>query len=216
MVLITTEGDVRSGPLGQIGGQGLFTKRIQQSLLDHEIDLAVHSLKDLPTETIENLSLAAVPTREENSDAFVCTKAESLDTLPEQSCIGTGSKRRQAQLLHHRPDLRVEDIRGNVDTRLSKLDEGQYDAIILANAGLTRLGLTERITQLLPRDVMLPAVGQGALGLETRTDDESTRHLGVTAERHSNASSRRCGAFDVSHIAGWLPCSSRCLGPSRR
>lgn len=174
IVLITTEGDVTPGPLGQIGGQGLFTKRIQQALLDDEIDFAVHSLKDLPTEPVEGLTLAAVPERASCNDALVCNSGMTLDKLPREARIGTGSKRRQTQLRNARPDFKISDIRGNVDTRLRKLDEGQFDAIVLAEAGLERLGLAKRITQILPCSVMLPAVGQGALGLEARTSDKQT------------------------------------------
>jgi hydroxymethylbilane synthase len=173
-VLITTSGDVTSGPISEIGGQGLFTKEIQRALLDDRIDLAVHSLKDLPTEAVVGLGLAAVPPRADVGDALVSSRFASLDDLPAGARVGTGSRRRQSQLLHLRPDLVVADIRGNVDTRLKKLDAGEYDAIILAQAGLTRLGLTDRITQRLSPDQMLPAVGQGALGIETRADDEAT------------------------------------------
>jgi hydroxymethylbilane synthase len=179
IILVTTEGDVATGPLGQIGGQGLFTKRIQQALLDNEIDFAVHSLKDLPTEAVNGLILAAVPERASCGDALVNNTGATLDKLPEGALIGTGSKRRQTQLLHARPDLKVSDIRGNVDTRLRKLDDGLFDAIVLAEAGLDRLGLNDRITQVLPRSVMLPAVGQGALGLEAREGDDQT--LGALA-----------------------------------
>jgi len=176
-VLITTQGDVRTGPLGVIGGQGLFTKEIQRALLAGEIDLAVHSLKDLPTEPVAGLLLAAVPVREATGDALVANHATSLKDLPPGARIGTGSTRRRAQLLHLRPDLNLDDVRGNVDTRLRKLDEGQYDALILAEAGLKRLGLAARIAQILPVEGMLPAVGQGALGLETRESDLRTREL---------------------------------------
>jgi hydroxymethylbilane synthase len=173
-VLITTSGDVTSGPISEIGGQGLFIKEIQRALLDDRIDLAVHSLKDLPTEAVVGLGLAAVPPRADVGDALVSSRFANLDDLPAGARVGTGSRRRQSQLLHLRPDLVVADIRGNVDTRLKKLDAGEYDAIILAQAGLTRLGLTDRITQRLSPDQMLPAVGQGALGIETRADDEAT------------------------------------------
>ena len=174
LVPITTQGDVKSGPLGQIGGMGLFTKELQRALLDNQIDLAVHSLKDLPTEPVAGLALAAVPERESTADVLLATKFRDLDSLPKGARIGTGSLRRKAQLLHARPDLMIEDIRGNVETRVRKLDEGEYDAIVLAEAGLKRLGLAERITQVLPRTMMLPAVGQGALGIEARADDQAT------------------------------------------
>lgn len=177
MIHIKTAGDVTSGPLGEIGGQGLFTKEIQRALLDERIDLAVHSLKDLPTEQVPGLRLGAVPPRERAGDAFVSQQFATLDALPRGGKIGTGSARRRAQLLYHRPDLMVEDIRGNVDSRLAKLDAGEYAAIVLAEAGLVRLELSERITQVIPREIMLPAVGQGALGLEIREADESTATL---------------------------------------
>lgn len=174
MVPITTQGDASSKPLGDIGGQGVFTKEIQRALLVGEIDLAVHSLKDLPTEKVDGLALAAVPIRESTRDVLVSTVADSVDGLPSGACIGTGSMRRKAQLLHARSDLEVLDIRGNVDTRLRKLDKGEYDAIVLAEAGLKRLGLENRIAQVIPLSIMLPAIGQGALGIEARADDSDT------------------------------------------
>jgi len=194
MIHVSTQGDVSSRPLGAIGGQGVFTKELQRALLDGAIDLAVHSLKDLPTERVPGLQLAAVPERESTRDVLVSRLAGSLDALPERARIGTGSVRRRAQLLHARPDLQVSEIRGNVDTRLRKLDEGQYEAIVLAEAGLRRLGLGERITQILPYELMLPAAGQGALGIEARSDDAPSlqtlaqldhpvTHAAVLAER---------------------------------
>jgi len=193
-VPITTSGDVQQGSLAQIGGQGLFTKEIQRALIDGRIDLAVHSLKDLPTEPAPGLHLAAVPPRAPTGDVLVSKDAASLDELPEGAIVGTGSLRRRAQLLHVRPNLLIEDIRGNVDTRLKKLDDGRFAAIILAEAGLRRLGFEERIAHVLPLPIMLPAIGQGALGLETRTDDTETNeavavlddpasHRAVVAER---------------------------------
>jgi hydroxymethylbilane synthase len=175
IVHITTQGDVTAGPLGQIGGQGLFTKEIQRALLDGRVDLAVHSLKDLPTEPVAGLTLGAVPPRAGAGDALVCKIADSIQNLPQGAKVGTGSARRKAQLLHARPDLVMAEIRGNLDTRLRKLDEGQYDALVLAEAGLGRLGWEHRITQIIPKTLMLPAVGQGALGLEIREDDETAR-----------------------------------------
>lgn len=194
IVFITTQGDVRSGPLGQIGGQGLFTKEIQRALLAEEVDIAVHSLKDLPTEPVEGLTLGAVPERESPGDVLVSVKFKDVSLLPAGARIGTGSLRRRTQLLHGRPDLVIEDIRGNVDTRLQKLDDGEFDAIVLAQAGLTRLGLAEHITQVLPKEMMLPAVGQGALGIEIRAADQRAQeavrpldhaetHATVVAER---------------------------------
>jgi hydroxymethylbilane synthase len=177
LVPITTQGDVKTGPLGQIGGQGLFTKEIQRALLDGKIDLAVHSCKDLPTAEVDGLAIGAVPERETTADVLVSHKAERIETLPPNARVGTGSLRRKAQLLHLRPDLIVEDIRGNVETRLRKLEEGQFDAIVLAEAGLKRLGLAQDIAHIIPRQDMLPAVGQGALAIETRADDKQTQAL---------------------------------------
>lgn len=174
IVFLSTAGDQSTQSLREFGGQGAFTKRIQQALLDGEIDFAVHSLKDLPTEKVEGLTLAAVPVREDPVDVWVSNRFASWENAEPGSLVGTGSLRRQAQLLYLRPDLRVEDIRGNVDTRLNKLDQGEFDAIILAKAGLTRLGLSERIQQEFSQDKMLPAIGQGALGLECRSDDGPT------------------------------------------
>jgi hydroxymethylbilane synthase len=175
LVPITTQGDVKTGPLGQIGGQGLFTKEIQRALLEGKIDLAVHSCKDLPTATIEALVIAAVPERESTADVLVSDKADCIESLPSAARVGTGSLRRKAQLLHLRSDLLVEDIRGNVETRLKKLDDDQFDAIVLAEAGLKRLGLTGRSVHAISYSAMLPAVGQGALAIEARADDAVTR-----------------------------------------
>ncbi|MFT5524697.1 MAG: hydroxymethylbilane synthase, partial [Pirellulaceae bacterium] len=175
VILITTQGDAQqTGPIGAIGSQGVFTKEIQRALLNGEVDLAVHSLKDLPTEKIPGLILAAVPQRETTADALVSPGGVSLAELPSGAKIGTGSMRRRAQILYNRDDLEVLDIRGNVDTRLRKLDEGEFDAIVLAHAGLKRLGLADRPLNLFDPAIMLPAIGQGALGLETRSDDEKT------------------------------------------
>lgn len=180
LVKITTTGDTTTTPLGQGGGVGLFTKEIQKALLDGRCDIAVHSLKDLPTQPIPGLALAAVPKRESPNDCLISTKYKSLSDLPQNARVGTGSPRRKAQLLHLRPDLDLQDIRGNVETRLAKLTTQPFDAIILAYAGLLRLGLDSLKLApedlcALPTDVMLPAVGQAALGLETRTEDANTR-----------------------------------------
>ena len=180
LVPIRTRGDAdQRGPIGTLDSQGVFTKELQRALLDDEIDLAVHSLKDLPTDEVAGLQLAAVPERGPVADALVCREARCLDELPQGAIVGTGSLRRRAQLLLCRSDLRVEDIRGNVDTRLRKLDQGRYDAIVLAEAGLTRLGLDSRISETLPLAVMLPAVGQGALGIETRAEPDAVATLGA-------------------------------------
>lgn len=212
LVPITTSGDRdQRGPIGALGTQGVFTKEIQRALLDGRIDLAVHSLKDLPTEPVAGLCLAAVPERESVRDALVCREASSLEELRPEAVIGSGSLRRRAQLLHRRADLQIDGIRGNVDTRLKKLAEGSFDAIVLAEAGLKRLGLAGRITQILPPEIMLSAVGQGALGLETRAEDLATRsalepldhpasHAAVLAERTMLAA--LCGGC-LAPIAGW-------------
>ena len=225
LIEIATHGDVdRSRPIEEIGTLGVFTKAIQQALLVGDVDIAVHSLKDLPTERVAGLMLAAVPERESPADVIVEGRGgarseergarseleelgarrglepsypighPALDGLRVGAVVGTGSLRRQAQLRHVRPDLRVTEVRGNVDTRLRKLDDGEFDAIVLAHAGLRRLGLAERVSRVLPFEMMLPAVGQGALGIECRADDASTlaavrpmndiaSYAAVTAER---------------------------------
>jgi hydroxymethylbilane synthase len=178
LVLLETHGDRdQASALAAMGGFGVFTKAIQNALLDRRADVAVHSLKDLPTLPTAGLHLVAVPPRGPTGDAFVSRKWRHFDALPGGATVGTSSLRRRAQLLHRRPDLRLLDLRGNVDTRLRKLDAQGFDAIILAEAGLVRLGLADRITEVLDTDWMLPAVGQGAIGLECRTDDAATRHL---------------------------------------
>lgn len=179
IVLLRTQGDAQqSGPIAAIGTQGVFTKELQRALLDCQIDLAVHSMKDLPTERVDGLAVSAVPAREDCHDALVgpaaASSAISLDDLPQGAHVGTGSARRRSQLLAARPDLKVSGIRGNVDTRLAKLDAGEFDAIVLAAAGLRRLGLEDRISQLLPVDVMTPAPAQGALAIECRANDQPT------------------------------------------
>ncbi|MGF1583123.1 MAG: hydroxymethylbilane synthase [Gemmataceae bacterium] len=173
LIEVETSGDViQDVPLVQIGGQGAFTKEIQKALQDNRIDVAVHSLKDLPTFHVENLVLAAVPPRGPIGDAFVSTKHSRFSDLPKSAVVATSSLRRRAQIALRRPDLQLVDIRGNVDTRLRKLVEQDLDGIILAEAGLRRLGLDPQITEVLDPSWMYPAVGQGALGLEARADDE--------------------------------------------
>ena len=176
---IQTLGDeVRDRALARVGGKGLFVKEIEAALLAEEIDLAVHSLKDMPTELPEGLCLAAILERADPHDALVVAEGPGhLEGLPPGARVGTSSLRRQAQLLALRPDLRVVDVRGNVDTRLRKLRDGQADALLLAAAGLVRLGRAEAIGQILPADRMLPAVGQGALCVEVRSNDERTQAL---------------------------------------
>ena len=178
LVKIVTQGDrILDRPLAEIGGKGLFLKELERAMLDGEADLAVHSMKDVPASMADGLVLEAVLPRANPYDALVSRNAQRLADLPAGSRIGTSSLRRKAQLLALRPDLEVADLRGNVDTRLKKLDEGQYDAIILACAGLERLGLGERITETLKMPDWLPASTQGIIGLQCREDDAATRAL---------------------------------------
>ena len=170
--VIKTSGDqFQTIPIEKIGAKGVFIKEIEDALLNKTIDLAVHSMKDLPTEMHGQLMLAAVPERVDSRDVLVSRKGETLAQLPTRARVGTGSLRRRAQVLYHRPDLRVLSIRGNVDTRLRKLAEGEVDALILAYAGLQRMGRTQEITEPLSQDICTSAVAQGALGLETRRED---------------------------------------------
>jgi hydroxymethylbilane synthase len=181
--IIKTSGDVKfDAPLAVIGGQGVFTKELEEALLERRIDLAVHSLKDLPTTLPTGLMIAAITEREDTRDALVLREGltieqPSIKSLPQGSIVGTSSLRRLSQLKYLRPDLIIKDLRGNVDTRLRKLDAGEYDAVILAAAGLRRLGLAHRISAPLAIEEMLPAVGQGALGIETRMDDSATNEI---------------------------------------
>ncbi|HEV2834416.1 MAG TPA: hydroxymethylbilane synthase [Pyrinomonadaceae bacterium] len=175
--IIKTTGDVKPDPLSVIGGKGVFTKELEEALLDKRIDIAVHSLKDLPTIVPDGLSISAICEREDPRDALVLRKdlnITSLRDLPAGAVVGTSSQRRLAQLKAQRSDLVIKDLRGNVDTRVRKLDEGQYDALILASAGLIRLGLKDRISTAIEPKEMLPAVGQGAIAIEIRADDDVT------------------------------------------
>jgi hydroxymethylbilane synthase len=178
--VITTKGDkILDKPLPEIGGKGLFTQELESELLSGAVHCAVHSLKDLPVQNADGLTVGCIPVRAEVRDALISKEGFTLATLPQNAVVGTSSLRRTAQLLAERPDLRIESLRGNVDTRLRKALEGQYDAIILAGAGLTRLGLDSYVTEWLPLDVMLPAPGQGALAVQCRADDQTT--LGLLA-----------------------------------
>lgn len=174
LVFITTQGDVRGGALAAFGGVGVFTKELQAALLDGRIDLAVHSLKDLPTEEPHGLYLAAIPQRGDAHDVLVSNCACTVEQLPQGAIVGTGSIRRRAQLAYLRPDLRFADVRGNVETRLRKLDEGRYHALVLASAGLARLEKTWRIAEPLRPPRFYPAAGQGAVAVEVRREDRST------------------------------------------
>lgn len=173
-----TQGDkTLDKPLPEIGGKGLFTAELEAALYDGRIDIAVHSLKDLPVADAAGLALGAISRRADGRDVLVAREAWTLGSLPMGAMVGTSSLRRQAQLLHSRPDLNIQPIRGNVDTRLRKVQDGQYDATILAAAGLTRLGLEKHIAQYLPLEVMLPAPGQGALAMQCRAEDTAVREL---------------------------------------
>lgn len=178
LVKFVTQGDkILDTPLAKIGGKGLFVKELEAALLDGRADLAVHSMKDVPMALPEGLTLAVICEREDPLDAFVSNQFEKFADLPQGAKVGTSSLRRKSQILKQRPDLQIIDLRGNVGTRLAKLDDGQYDAIILASAGLKRLGLSERIRHCLTPDISLPAVGQGALGLECRAADQDVLAL---------------------------------------
>jgi hydroxymethylbilane synthase len=198
LIKMKSQGDkILDTPLAKIGGKGLFVKELEEGMLRGDADIAVHSMKDVPMELPEGLHLAVICPREDPRDAFVSNTFQHFEDLPEGAVVGTSSLRRQAQLLVHRPDLQIKFLRGNVQTRLRKLDEDEYDAIILASAGLKRLDQGERITEFLETTIILPAVGQGAVGIECRSDDAEINALlaplndeqtwiRVTAERAMN------------------------------
>jgi len=212
LVKMVTRGDkILDAPLAKVGGKGLFVKELEQGMLEGSADIAVHSMKDVPVDFPDSLHLAAILTREDPTDAFVSNRYASFDELPSHARIGTSSLRRQCQIKEKYPDAEIISLRGNVNTRLAKLDAGEYDAIILASAGLKRLGLAPRITQCLDTTVSLPAIGQGAIGIECRSDDTEINEflavlhdpetaLCVTAERAMNA--RLSGGCQVP-IAGF-------------
>jgi hydroxymethylbilane synthase len=175
---MTTQGDkILDTPLAKVGGKGLFVKELELGILEGEADLAVHSMKDVPVEFPDGLGLAAILEREDPRDALISNAFTSIDTLPQGARVGTSSLRRQCQLRACRPDLEVLDLRGNVNTRLAKLDIGDYDAILLAAAGVKRMGWEDRITELLPPEQFLPAIGQGAIGIEIRVADEKVSRI---------------------------------------
>lgn len=195
LVIIKTTGDkITDVPLAKVGGKGLFVKEIEEALLDGRIDIAVHSMKDMPSEIPHGLCIGAVPQRENPLDALVSDQYASIDALPQGARLGTSSLRRAAQLRHYRPDLKISPLRGNLDTRLKKLADTDLDAIVLASAGLKRLGMADRITAYIEPKIMLPAVGQGALCIESRINDKEIgpivsgldhagSHVAVLAER---------------------------------
>lgn len=180
---VRTAGDRSRASLGEIGGRGVFVAELERALLTGDIDIAVHSLKDMPSDATDGLAVGGVTEREDVRDALVSRGRLTLADLPHGAVVGTGSPRRAAQVLATRPDLRIADIRGNVDTRIRKVEDGRYDAAVLAAAGLARLGWLDRAAELLPTDLMLPAVGQGALALQVRADDSEAAEL-VSAVDH--------------------------------
>jgi len=185
-----TKGDViLDTPLAKVGGKGLFVKELEQAMLEQRADIAVHSMKDVPVEFPEGLGLAVICEREDPRDAFVSNEYESVDDLPVGAVVGTCSLRRQAQLKQRRPDLKIVDLRGNVNSRLAKLDEGKFEAIILAAAGLKRLGFESRIRRAMAPEESLPAVGQGAVGIECRLDDQRTIEL-LQCLKHEDTTTR--------------------------
>jgi hydroxymethylbilane synthase len=196
---MVTEGDrILDRALAEVGGKGLFIKELEVAMLEGRADLAVHSMKDVPADLPPGMTLAAVLERADPRDAFVSSRYRTLAELPAGARVGTSSLRRQCQLRHRRPDLEILQLRGNVDTRLRKLDEGQFDAIILAAAGLKRLGLTERIASLIDTGDSLPAVGQGVIGIECRADDARTGAAVATLE---HAATRACLAAERAFAA---------------
>jgi hydroxymethylbilane synthase len=208
LVPITTRGDAqRDERIADVGSPGVFTKELQRALLDERIDLAVHSLKDLPTDEVEGLCVAAVPERENPQDVLVSRGKVPFAELARGAAIGTGSLRRRAQLLHARGDLVMRDIRGNVDTRLEKLAAGGYDALVLAGAGLRRLGREGEISEILGHELMLPAVGQGALAIEAREADDKVR---AAVEPLEHAASRQAVVAERSLLA---QLGGGCLAP---
>ena len=196
IVVIKTSGDkFQQVSFSQIGTKGVFIKELEDALLEERIDLAVHSMKDVPTEMPEGLTIAAIGKREDVRDALLSSSGATLASLPQDARVGTSSLRRQSQLLYARRDLRLLELRGNVDTRIEKLKRGDYDAIVLAKAGLDRLGLSGNISQVLPHDVSLPAAGQGAIGIEARAGDAETMRVlaGLEdAETRSAVTAERC------------------------
>lgn len=198
--VITTQGDrILDKPLPEIGGKGVFTQELETELLSGAVHCAVHSLKDLPVENPAGLTIGCIPIRAEVRDALISRDGYTLDTLPSGASVGTSSLRRAAQLISLRPDLRTEPLRGNVDTRVRKALEGQYDAILLAGAGLTRLGLEKHVTEWLSLDVMLPAPGQGALAVQCRADDSQTLDLLAVLE---DENTRRAVTAERAFLSG--------------
>ncbi len=203
IVRITTTGDrISDRPLAEIGGKGLFTKEIEEALLAGDIHMAVHSMKDMPAQLPDGLAIAALLPREDARDAFLSPTANSIADLPPSAVVGSSSVRRSAQLLRLRPDLKTVQFRGNVETRLRKLSEGVASATLLAAAGLNRLGLADRITSLIPMEVMLPAVAQGAIGIEIRHNDDKTRTLLTPINHHETEIAIACERAFLAALDG--------------
>jgi hydroxymethylbilane synthase len=203
IVVITTTGDrIRDRPLSEIGGKGLFTKEIEEALFDGSIHLAVHSMKDMPARLPDGLAMAAILPREDARDAFLSPVAKSIDELAKGATVGSSSVRRAAQLKRLRPDLNVIQFRGNVETRLRKLDEGVAAATFLACAGLNRLGLSDRITSAIPAEIMLPAVAQGAVGIEIREGDTKTRDVVAAINHETSAIAVDCERAFLAALDG--------------
>jgi hydroxymethylbilane synthase len=201
--IIKTTGDkITDVALAKVGTKGMFTKEIEEALAEGRIDLAVHSLKDLPTELSAGFEIAAVTTRENPRDVFCSCKYKSIEELPREARVGTSSLRRQAQLKAVRPDLDIHSLRGNVDTRLRKLEAGEYDAIILAAAGLNRLGKTQLVKQIIPAETMCPAAGQGALGIEIRAGDSVTRQHLVFLDDPAARATTTCERVLLNRLGG--------------
>lgn len=199
LVRMSTQGDrILDTPLAKVGGKGLFVKELEEGLLNGRADIAVHSMKDVPVEFPPGLHLPVIGVREDPRDAFVSNRYAALDDLPKGARVGTSSMRRQCQLYERRPDLNIISLRGNVNTRLKKLDEGEFDAIILAAAGLLRLGFAGRITQYLSTEVSLPAIGQGAIGIECRSDDVRVHEL-IRVMNHAETQARVTAERAMNH-----------------
>ena len=201
--IIRTTGDkITDVALAKVGTKGMFTKEIEEALIENQVDLAVHSLKDLPTELSADFEIAAITTREDARDVFCSVKFASIEALPQQANVGTSSLRRQAQLKALRPDLEIHPVRGNVDTRLRKLESGDYDAVVLAAAGLNRLGKTQLVRQWIPVEVMTPAAGQGALAIEIRNGDTATRAIVAFLDDAAARATTTCERALLSKLGG--------------
>jgi len=214
LVKMITQGDkILDTPLAKIGGKGLFVKELELGMLNGDADIAVHSMKDVPAQLPDGLELSAILHREDPRDAFVSNTYNNIDELPQGAIVGTSSLRRQCQLLDLRPDLQIRSLRGNVNSRLQKLDDGQYDAIILAAAGLIRLGFEKRIKVALPVNTMLSAIGQGAIGIECRSNDDATKAL--IACLHDPATASRIAAERAMNLTLEGGCQAPIAGHAR-